>query len=165
MITGGCHAADILRYLTGKEAEEVFAYGCRARPDFDYDTTLVASVKFRDGSLGKISASLDGLGFPYQLNIDLLGTEGAIRDNRVYSKKLFPEQTDFVTLPSATPNSGAVGHHPFQQEIDNLVDGILYGAPVISDVTDACDSMEMVLAIERSAATGKPVKVGGGIEL
>jgi len=165
MITGGCHAADILRYLTGKEAEEVFAYRCRVRPDFDYETTLVASIKFRDGSLGKISASLDGLGFPYQLNIDLLGTEGAIRDNRVYSKKLFPEQTDFVTLPSATPNSGAVGHHPFQQEIDNLVDGILYGAPVISDVTDACDSMEMVLAIERSAATGKPVKVGGGIEL
>jgi len=98
-------------------------------------------------------------------NLKAVLDQNAIRDNRVYSKKLFPEQTDFVILPSATPNSGAVGHHPFQQEIDNLVDGILYGAPVISDVPDSCDSMEMVLAIERSAASGKPVKVGGGIEL
>ena len=48
MITGGCHVADIVRYLTGNEADEVFAYRCKKRPDFDYDTTLVASVKFKD---------------------------------------------------------------------------------------------------------------------
>ena len=159
MITGGCHAADILRFLTGKEADEVFAYRCRIRSDFDYDTTLVASIKFKDGSLGKLSTSLDGLCFPYQFNIDLLGTEGAIRDNRIYSKRLFPEQNDFVSIPTATPNSGSVDHHPFQQEIDNLTDGILNDAPILSDVLDACKSMEIVLAIEQSAATGKPVKI------
>ena len=162
MITGGCHAADILRFLTGKEADEVFAYRYRIRPDFDYDTTLVASIKFKDGSLGKISTSLDGLCFPYQFNIDLLGTEGAIRDNRIYSTKLFSEQNDFVTIPTSTPNSGAVGHHPFQQEIDNLTNGIINDAPILSDVLDACKSMEIVLAIEASAAKGKPVKIKGG---
>jgi predicted dehydrogenase len=161
MITGGCHAADIVRYLTGKEAAEVFAYRCRKRPDFDYDTTLVASIKFRDESIGKLSVSLDGLCFPYQFNIDLLGTDGAIRDNRIYSKTLFPEQTDFITVSSETPNSGAVGHHPFQQEIDNLTDHILHDAPILSDVADACRSMEIVLAIEKSAATGKPVTITG----
>jgi len=161
MVTGGCHAADIVRYLSGKEVQEVFAYRCKKRPDFDYDTTLVAAIKFRDGSIGKLSVSLDGLCFPYQFNIDLLGTEGAIRDNRVYSKSLLPEQTDFITLSSSTPNSGAVGHHPFQQEIDNLTDHILHDAPILSDVADACNSMEIVLAIEESAATGKPVKITG----
>ncbi len=152
-------AVDIVRYLSGKEVEEVFAYRCKKRPDFDYDTTLVASIKFRDGSIGKLSASLDGLCFPYQFNIDLLVTEGAIRDNRIYSKILFPEQTDFITLSSDTPNSGAVDHHPFQQEIDNLTDHILHDAPILSDVADACNSMEIVLAIEESAATGKPIKI------
>jgi predicted dehydrogenase len=161
MITGGCHAADIVRYLTGKEADEVFAYRSKKRPDFDYDTTLVAAVQFKDGSLGKLSVSLDGLHIPYQFNIDLLGTEGAIQDNRIYSKTLFPEQTDFVTLPSATPNSGSVTHHPFQQEFDNLTDHILHGTPILSDVLDACHSMEIVLAIEESAATKKPIKVSG----
>jgi len=159
MITGGCHAADIARYLSGKEVAEVFAYRCKNRPDFDYDTTLVACLKFRDESIGKLSVSLDGLCFPYQFNIDLLGTAGAIRDNRIYSKILFPEQTDFITVSSDTPNSGAVGHHPFQQEIDNLTDHILHDAPILSDVADACRSMEIVLAIEKSAATGKPVAI------
>ena len=161
MISGGCHAADLARYLSGKEVEEVFAYRLRKRPDFDYDTTLVACVKFRDESIGKISASLDGLCFPYQFNVDLLGTEGAVRDNRIYSKPLFPKQTDFVTIGSETPNSGAVTHHPFQAEIDNLADHILQGGPILSDVRDACNTMEVVLAIEESAATGKPVRVVG----
>ncbi len=160
MITGGCHAADIARFLKG-EVSEVFAYRCKNREDFDYPTTLVAAVKFRDGSVGKLSASLDGLYFPYQLNVDLLGTEGAIRDNRVYSKSLFPAQTDFITLSSPTPNSGAVTHHPFQEEIDNLVENILHDTPVLSDVLDACNSMEVVIAIEESAACGKPVEITG----
>jgi UDP-N-acetyl-2-amino-2-deoxyglucuronate dehydrogenase len=158
MITGGCHAADIARYLKG-EVAEVSAYGTRQRDDFDYPTTLVASLRFTDGSVGKLSASLDGVSFPYQFNIDLLGSHGAIRDNRVYSKKLFPEQTDFVVIPSPTLSSGAVSHHPFQQEIDNLVDNLLHGTPVLSDVLDACRSQEVALAIEESAATGRAVSI------
>jgi UDP-N-acetyl-2-amino-2-deoxyglucuronate dehydrogenase len=161
MITGGCHTADLARYLKGDEIVEVSAYRCKNREDFDYFTTLVAAVKFRDGSVGKLSASLDGLFFPYQLNIDLLGTEGAIRDNRVYSKSLFPAQTDWVTLSTPTPNSGAVTHHPFQEEIDNLVNNIYEDVPVLSDLLDACNSVEVVIAVEESAATGKPVAVAG----
>jgi predicted dehydrogenase len=160
MITGGCHAADIARYLKG-EIAEVFAYRCQNRDDFDYPTTLIAAVKFLDGSVGKLSASLDGLCFPYQLNVDLLGTEGAVRDNRVYSKALFPAQNDWVTISSTTPNSGAVTHHPFQEEIDNLVSHILQDTPVLTDVLDACNSMEVVIAIEESAAQGKPVGITG----
>ena len=159
MITGGCHAADMVRYLSGLEVAEVSAYSHRARGDFDYPTTLVAAVRFDGGAVGKLSASLDGLAYPYQFNIDLLGTDGAIRDNRVYSRGLFPEQTDWVTLPSATPNSGAVHHHPFQRVIDNLVDCILDGTPVLSDILDGARSIAVALAIEESAATGESVAV------
>jgi predicted dehydrogenase len=159
MITGGCHAADIVRFLTGKEAEEVSAYRCEAREDFDYDTTLVAAVKYTDGTVGKLSVSLDGLSFPYQLNIDLLGSEGALRDNRIYSSGLFPAQEDWVTVPSSTPNSGAVSHHPFKQEIDGLVECILSGTEVLSDVEDATRSIAVSIAVEESAATGKPVQL------
>ncbi len=122
---------------------------------------MVAATKFADGSVGKLSASLDGLGFPYQFNIDLLGTKGALRDNRVYSRVLFPSQQDFAILPCDTPNTGSVEHHPFKQEIDNLVDCLEGGKPVLSDVEDACKSMELALAVTESAATGKPVKVYG----
>ncbi|HOI98942.1 MAG TPA: Gfo/Idh/MocA family oxidoreductase [Rectinema sp.] len=158
MITGGCHVADLARYLHG-EAEEVFAYATKKREDFDYPTTIIAAIKFKDGSVGKISASLDGINIPYQLNIDLLGTEGAFRDNKIYSKVLFPYAENFAVIPCETPNSGSVEHHPFKQEIDNLVDCIDQGIPVLSDVLDACKSMEIALAITESAAIRKPVKV------
>lgn len=158
MITGGCHAADLARHLHG-EIEEVSAYCAAGRQDFDFPTTYVAAAKFRDGSLGKISTSLEGVNIPYQFNIDLLGSLGAVRDNRLYSKALFPEQKDFLSIPCATPNSGSVDHHPFKQEIDNLVDAILGRRPVLSDVEDACKSMEVCLAAVESAESGKPVKV------
>lgn len=159
MITGGCHATDIVRYLSGREVVEVSAYATRTRDDFDYPTTVIAAAKFDNGAVGKLSASLDGLAYPYQFNIDLLGSNGAIRDNRIYSAELFPEQTDWVTLPSATPNSGAVHHHPFKQVIDNLVESILDDKPVLSDILDGARSIAVALAIEESAATGKSVTV------
>jgi predicted dehydrogenase len=119
----------------------------------------VTHIRFRDESIGKLSVSLAGLRFPHQFNTDLLGTEGAIRDNRIYSKSLFPEQRDFITLSSNSPNSGTVDHHPFQREIDNLADHILHDMPILSDLADACNSMEIVLAIEESAVTEKPNEI------
>ena len=68
---------------------------------------------------------------------------------------------DWVTLSTPTLNSGAVTHHPFQEEIDNLVSNIYDNVPVLSDVLDACNSVEVVMAIEESAATGRPVTVTG----
>lgn len=156
MITGGCHAADAARYLNG-EVAEVCAFAAPGRKDFDFDTTLSASARFENGSVGRLSASLDGLAFPYQFNIDLLGTEGAIRNGKLYSRKLFPRQNDWVNLPMIEPNSGSVDHHPFHEEWDEFVAAIRLGTPVRSDLCDACRSMDVALAVTESAATGKPV--------
>lgn len=158
MITGGCHAADLSRYLKG-EVDEVCAYSARAREDFDYPTTYSAAVRFRDGSAGRLSVSLDGVSFPYQFNIDLLGTRGALRDNRLYSPDLLHGQKEFCVLPVDTPNSGSVSHHPFKQEIDDFVRHLLGGPPPLSDIPDACRSMDICMAITESARSGKPVSV------
>ena len=158
MITGGSHAVDILRYLHG-EIAEVSAYSVKKREDFDYPTTYVSALSFCDGTVGKVSASLDGVNFPYQFNIDLLGTAGICRDNRFYARELFPNQEDWMNFTCDTPNSGKVSHHPFKAEFDNLVDAILHDAPVLCDIQDACRSMRVVHAITRSAAEGKPVAI------
>ena len=154
MITGGSHAVDIMRFLHG-EIEEVSAYSVRKREDFDYPTTYVASVKFIDGSIGKVSASLDGTQFPYQFNIDLLGTQGAIRDN-----KLFSNNSDkWTTFSDETPNSGSVAHHPFSKEIDNLVDAIINDTTTLCPIEDACKTMDVVYAINESAQKGVAVSL------
>jgi predicted dehydrogenase len=121
----------------------------------------VASVKFVDGTIGKLSASLEELNAPYQFNIVLVGREGAVINNHVYSRTMFPEHIDFVTVPSNTQQFDSVIHDAFQKEIDNFADHILNGVPILSDVLDACNSIEVALAIEESAIVGKPVKIIG----
>jgi predicted dehydrogenase len=159
MITGGCHAADVARYLKG-EVAEVCAYSTRQREDFDLPHHHGRLAAVRRRQRGQALRQPGRPRLPYQFNIDLLGSLGAIRDNRVYSRRLLPEQSDFVQVPSPTLSSGSVTHHPFQQEIDNLVENRLQGTPVLPDVPDACRSQEVALAIEESAATGRPVALG-----
>ena len=68
MITGGCHAADIARYLGAKWKR--FPHAVKNGRILIMRPPMLA-VRFANGSVGKISASLDGLYFPYQFNIDL----------------------------------------------------------------------------------------------
>lgn len=156
---GGCHAVDAARYLVGSEVVEVSAYSTKGkgRSYYTYDPTTVAIVRFANGAVGKLSATME-CEMPYAFNIVLMGHKGAIRDNRLWSHK-FAGQTDYVTIPTITPNSGSVAHHPFQAEIDEFVDAILNHLPIQPDVEDAVKTHEVILAIDRSAETGRPVSL------
>ncbi len=97
---------------------------------------------------------------PYQFNVDLVGTKGTLRDNRVWSKSLLPGQNDWTTMAAIAPNSGDVLHHPFQGEIDHLVDSIRDGRDSHCNMADAYLSHELCMAIDRSAAEGgRPVRL------
>ena len=110
-------------------------------------------MKFESGAIGKHSTLFD-CEMPYSFNIDLAGTEGTIRDNRVWAKKLFPGQTGWTTMGTILPDSGAVDHHPFDAEIDHLVDSILEKRPAHCDVADAYKTHELCLAVDRSLEQG-----------
>ncbi|MBI2297972.1 MAG: Gfo/Idh/MocA family oxidoreductase [Armatimonadetes bacterium] len=158
-LTGGCHAVDALRYLTGDEVAEVCGYAATAAPtSFEYPPTVVAALKFTSGAVGKLSVSFEAW-LPYQFNVDLLGTEGSIRDNRIYSRTHLPGATDFAVVPTVLPNSGEVSHHPFQGEIDHFVTCIQSGAESHVNLADAVKTHEICLAIDRSVSEGRPVKL------
>jgi len=157
MLLGGCHAVDIIRWVTGDEVVEVSAMSNNKTQRMEFDANVVALLKFQSGMIGKTSALFD-LQIPYALNFDLAGTEGTLRDNRVWSKKLFPAQTGWATVPTGMPDSGEVTAHPFDAEIDLLVDCIREDRQPHASVADAYRSHEVVLAIDRSLAEGgRPV--------
>jgi predicted dehydrogenase len=159
MLLGGCHAVDALRWLAGDEAAEVTAFSNNQKGLFEYDANVVAIVKFQSGIVGKTSALFD-CEMPYQFNIDLAGTEGTIRDNRLWSKRLFPGQTGWTTIPTILPDSGDVYHHPFDAEIDHFVECIRQGRESHCNIADAYGSHELCLAIDQSIAkAGQPVKL------
>ncbi|MCR4413822.1 MAG: Gfo/Idh/MocA family oxidoreductase [Thermoguttaceae bacterium] len=158
MLLGGCHAVDAIRWFSGREIVEVAAYGNNLKGNFEFDANVVAILKFDDGSIGKTSALFDAE-IPYAFNIDLLGTEGSLRDNRIWSKRLLPGQTGWTTMQTILPDSGAVEHHPFDAEVNHLVDCIVGGHESHCNIADAYHTHEVCIAIDRALATGKPVRL------
>jgi predicted dehydrogenase len=159
MLTGGCHAVDAIRYLTGKEIVEVAAFANNKKGKFEYPANVVAILRFDDGTIGKTSALFDAE-MPYCFNIDLAGTEGTLRDNRIWSRRLFPGQTGWTTMQTILPDSGAVEHHPFDAQMNHLVECILEGKESHCNVADAYKTHEVCIAIDRSIAQhGRPVKL------
>ena len=159
MLLAGCHGVDALRWFVGDEVVEVTAVSNNKFGFFEYDANVAAVMKFRGGIIGKTSVLLD-CRMPYTFNINLIGTEGALRDDRMWSKKLLPGQTDWATLPTVLPNSADVHHHPFDAEINDLVDCILQGRESHCNVADAYKTHELCMAIDRSIAEGgRPVRL------
>ncbi len=157
MLLGGCHALDAMRYFAGEEVVEVTAYSNNKKGHFEYDANVVAVMKFESGAIGK-SAALFDAEMPYSFNIDLIGTDGTLRDNLLWSKKMMPGQTGWTEMNTLLPDSGDVNHHPFDAEMDHLVDCILEDRESHCNVADGYHTHELCLAIDRSIATGgRPV--------
>jgi UDP-N-acetyl-2-amino-2-deoxyglucuronate dehydrogenase len=159
-IAAGCHAADALRYFGG-EVSEVAAFSTGPRKDmgYEFDPTVVASLKFENGAVGKLSSLLDG-DTPYIFNIRLFGNAGTIQNNRVYSKKHYPGALNYWTFPTIEPDSGDVAHHPFAPEIAHFIDCIDNNIESHASIRDTFRSMAVCFAIDESAAKGgAPVKV------
>jgi predicted dehydrogenase len=159
MLLGGCHAVDALRWLVADEAAEVTALGNNRKGLFEYEANVVAVIRFQSGILAKTSALFD-CEMPYSFNVDLAGTEGTIRDNRLWSPKLFPGQTGWTTVPTVLPDTADVSHHPFDGEINHFVDCIREGRESHCNIDDAYRTHELCLAIDRSIAEGgRPVRL------
>ncbi|GIP34757.1 Gfo/Idh/MocA family protein [Paenibacillus sp. J2TS4] len=158
ILSAGCHAVDAVRYFAG-EVEEVTAYSCRtwADSDYEFDPNAIAILKLANGGIGKVSSSLE-CKTPYKFNVHLLGEKGAVMNNQFYSHKL-PGQTEYATIPTITPDSGDVSHHPFKEEINEFIQAIQNDTRTRCDFQDAYKTMEVSFAIDESIATGKSVKL------
>jgi predicted dehydrogenase len=152
-LLAGCHAIDALRWLSGREAVEVSAMSNNKKGLYEYDANVVAIMKLDDGTIAKSSTLLDAE-IPYSFNIDLVGTEGALRDNRIWSKRILPGQKGWTAVPTILPDSGDVHHHPFDAQINHFVECILEDRESHCNVADAYRTHELCMAIDRSAAEG-----------
>jgi predicted dehydrogenase len=180
-LVAGCHAIDAIRWFAGRgeyEAAnpvEVFAYSGgwrkgsdveydyiskvwrKGTPPLEYDGLEVALVKFDNGVLGKVSTNFDCI-MPYTFPIEIFGDKGAAKDNRIWSHK-YPEQKDWVEIPTIMPDTADVTHHPFQGEIDHFVECILNDVESHCNLEDAIRTHEIAFAALRCYETRMPVKL------
>jgi predicted dehydrogenase len=160
LLTAGCHAVDALRWFARKRAVEVFAYADTSAANalqFEYEPNSVTLVRFEDGTIGKVASSIE-CAMPYAFNIRLLGDQGSIRDNQLFTKR-WPGQNDWATIPALLPNSGDVSHHPFLDEIRHFVDCIVNDTESHANLHDAAFTHEICFASDISIREHRPVSL------
>lgn len=159
-VAAGCHAVDAIRWLGG-EVVEVSAFSAPAKKNLDlvYDAVVVASLRFENGAVGKLSTFVEGE-TPYIFNTRFFGTDGSIQNNRVYSSKRYPGAQGYWQYPTTEPDNADVTHHPFFAEIEHFIECIDNDVESHASIHDSYKSMAVVFAIDESAAQGGiPVRV------
>ncbi|HXE80715.1 MAG TPA: Gfo/Idh/MocA family oxidoreductase [Vicinamibacterales bacterium] len=183
LLAAGCHAVDALRWLSGLEPVEVSARHAHFTEGYEWPTTILANLVLEGGALGHVTSSTDFM-LPYTFGVELMGDRATIRDTLLAWGPADPidldelraeNPIDGVTLHPAAygsaspairiesavmPDTADVAHHPFQAEIDDLVECVLAGRDPNLNVFDAQKTMEVCLAADRSAErNGEPVRL------
>lgn len=163
LLTAGCHALDALLMFMDSEVEEVTSYSNRSSSPifepYEYDSTLVTLLKFKNGKIGKVASVVDCLQ-PYYFHIHLVGSEGSILDNKFHSAKLKLNKNKWSQLSTALVDSGDVADHPYQPQFQAFVDSFTTGkAMPLTDFDTAFESHRVVFAADLSAAEKRTVKM------
>ena len=164
LLTAGCHALDALLFFMSGSVEEVTSYQTGSRAEvfepYEYATTSTTLLKFGNGNLGKVASCIDCLQ-PYYFHIHLVGSEGSLLDNRIYSSKLKGMvKTRWSTLETSLVNSGDVSDHPYPAQFQAFADSIRSDrAMPLTDFDTAFETHRVVFGADLSAAEGRPVKM------
>jgi len=173
---------DLMNWMfEGTRVKEVFARGQKGvlkDAGFDTEDVSYAILTYADGavvSLG-IAYSLPDR-YPargHAARVEVLGTGGVMildddhTDQILYSEKgvphvYLPDQTvNMVFLQSGTPGDWALGDFwgPVANETRAWLDHLAVGKPcALATAREARDTLEVTLAIEHSAASGRPVSL------
>ena len=163
LLTAGCHALDALLLCLGDDVSEVTSYATKSRSrifkPYEYKTTSVTLLKFKNGAVGKCAAVVDCLQ-PYYFHTHLVGSEGSLLDNRFHSARLDGlNRHKWSELSMKMLDSGDVSDHPYSTQFQAFFDALDAGREMpLTGLKDAMRSHAVLFAADKSAETGRPVK-------
>jgi len=164
LLTAGCHALDALLLCRGGDVAEVTSYDTKSKSPifkpYEYTTSSVTILKFKSGKIGKCAAIVDCLQ-PYYFHTHLVGSEGSLLDQKFHSNRLDTNKHKWSELSMKMLDSGDVSDHPYQTQFTAFFDALAGGREMpLTSFKDALKTHEVLFAADKSAATGKPVKLG-----
>jgi len=163
LLTAGCHALDALLMCMGHDVAEVTSYDTKSKSKifapYEYTTSSVTILKFKNGAIGKCAAIVDCLQ-PYYFHTHLVGSEGSLLDNKFHSMKLHTNKHAWSSLAMKMLDSGDVSDHPYQSQFEAFFKALDKGKEMpLTSFADAARSHEVIFAADKSATTGKTVKL------
>ena len=155
-MVGGVHAVDAVRFITGLDVVAVCSastqIGSAAAEGYQMDTADALLVKYSNGAIGRVSAAIHGH-MPYQLNLDILGDDGILQNNRLFTRDN-AEGDPFTILEEDGPNSGNVDHHAFPFLMAHLLDCIATGKETAVSLKNSVNTHEVGFAADISKRLG-----------
>jgi predicted dehydrogenase len=120
----------------------------------------VTILKFESGRIGKCAAVVDCLQ-PYYFHTHLVGSHGSLLDNKFHSTKLGGlNKNAWSNLSMKMLDSGDVSDHPYTTQFQSFFDALDKGKPMpLTSLDDALKTHEIIFAADKSATTGKTVKL------
>lgn len=164
------HSVDILTWLMGPVVEIRAQVATLAHERIAVEDTAVATLRFANGALGVIEAST-AIYPGYLKRIEIHGSEGtACMEEEDIVKWDFATKTpgdDAIHQQMATSKSSgggasdptAIGYHGHAKQFSDVVDAIQQNRKPAIDGAEGRRSVEIILAIYKSAESGRPVEL------
>ena len=160
------HNIDLLRWMMGDEIDEVFAYTDQLNHDYmEAEDLGIALVRFKNGAYGIIEGTTDVYPKNLEETLYIFGEKGTVKAGgqsvNVIEEWRFSDALDDPDEVKARfhenpPNVYGFGHTPLYADV---IDAIQTGRAPYVTAEDGKRALELVLAIYRSAAEGRPVKL------
>ena len=168
---GGClfnqciHGIDLLRWMMGDEVDEV--YGVTKQQFHDYlecEDVGMAVVKFKNGAIGTIEGTVNVYPKNLEETLYLFGEKGTVKIGGTSTNNIdvwdFEDESEEdgknKGLQEATSNVYGNGHTSLYADV---IDSVKNDRTPYIDAVAGRNAVEMILAIYKSAETGKPVKL------
>ena len=107
--------------------------------------------------IGKV-ASVTDCRQPYVYNVNILGSEGAIKNDKFYTKKI-DGLNGWCDLDVDLMDSGDVSNHPYDEQFSHFAECLDQGIDPNNNLASAFESHRVIFAADRSNETGKPVRL------
>ncbi|HJS09255.1 MAG TPA: Gfo/Idh/MocA family oxidoreductase [Pirellulales bacterium] len=164
------HSVDLLTWLMGPVAEVTAHAATIAHERIAVEDNLVATLRFENGALGVIEAST-AIYPGYLKRIEIHGSEGTAvmeeediktwdfarsqkRDEAIHKR-----MAEHHSTGGGASDPAAIGHHGHARQFQDVVDAIKKNRAPAVDGHEGRRSIEIILAIYKSAETGKAVKL------
>jgi predicted dehydrogenase len=170
LLNQGIHTIDLLQWFMGPAVEVRAFSACLAHKRIEVEDTAVAVIRFKSGALGVIEGATSA--WPGQgKKIELCGDQGSVatrEDDLAAWTFAKPAKGDAELLARLgardTGKGGAsdpkaistVGH---QKQFEEFVAALRAGRAPVVDGVEGRKAVELILAIYRSAKTGKAVRL------
>ncbi|MBM4005001.1 MAG: Gfo/Idh/MocA family oxidoreductase [Planctomycetes bacterium] len=164
------HSVDLLVWLMGPVAEVSAYTATLAHERIEVEDVAVATLRFTSGALGVIEATTAA--YPGSLKrIEIHGSDGSavLEEENIktwqFSKMtsrdraLLGRMADRTRTGGGAADPSAIGHHGHARQFRDFADAIRKGRAPSIDGAEGRRSVEVILAIYKSARTGRPVKL------